>query len=260
MKKTIFIPLWKVCDIGGLRRIVRELWPAWSQIVISDCGKYLGFMIGPGGSESMWSKSLGKVQKRIAEWAQIHPGMMYTILAHNHFIAPIISYIAQLVPPSNEVVHFFDTVVYKLFPGPGNWITTALARSLRNIGFSAELVDPTLTSQASMLRYYSQTNCDIDGMSVEMYLHLERYRKSDQREDSFLSWHCEAFTLNLASNKVFMGDHGINEVISGTGRGGQEARFAKTLRTKAPCTEVPQSTHSQHFAKTAAPLEAWPHS
>jgi len=200
IKKTVFIPLWPVADFQSLRRMIQELWPKWGNMTIADHGKYLGFMMGPGGARCMWAKALGKAQARADDWSRKHPGMMFTVLAHNQYIASVLSYIGQLVPPSSEVVRCFEKMIYQLFPGPGNWITPAIARNLELFGFPCQLVDPQVVSSASMLRYYSQTALHIDDLAVEMFLKLQAYRNSGEMRNEFLNWHEGAFTLNLMAN------------------------------------------------------------
>jgi len=126
--------------------------------------------------------------------------VILAILAHNQYIASVLSYIGQLVPLSAEVVKCFDGFVYKLFPGPANWITPAIARSMKHFGFPCQLVDPQLVSKASMLRYHSNTKLNVDEMGTEMYLHLNAYRKNPNRKEELLEWHEGAFTLNLLRN------------------------------------------------------------
>ena len=157
----------------------------------------------------MWAKALGKAQQRATEWTQKHPGMMFTILAHNQYIASVLSYIGQLVPPSNEVVRSFEKIVCKLLTGPGNWITPTIARNLQLLGFRCQLVDPEVISQASMLRYYCQTSLQIDDLGVEMFMHLQAYTKSDYQQEVFLKWHRSAFTLNLLCNVATCKQSGV---------------------------------------------------
>ena len=46
IRKTVCIPLWKVASLEAVRTLVREVCPAWRDIVLGTSGKYLGFLLG----------------------------------------------------------------------------------------------------------------------------------------------------------------------------------------------------------------------
>ena len=110
------------------------------------------------------------------------------------------SYIAQLITPSAEVQRFLKHIVYKLFPGPGNWMHINLARSLKHLGFPCQLLDPVLVSIAAMRRYYERTGLNIGEMASEMFLHLKHYELQPYVNPKFLEWHGNAFCTNLVRN------------------------------------------------------------
>jgi hypothetical protein len=75
--KTIFIPLWHVASYDQVRKTITELWPPWGQILLASCGKYLGFLLGPGGRELMWKKVIAKTDRRVTDWCQLHAGTFF---------------------------------------------------------------------------------------------------------------------------------------------------------------------------------------
>jgi hypothetical protein len=75
IKKTMFIPLWPVSSIRGLRNLVRELCPAWGGINIDVKGKYLGFVIGPGQGSKSWVAPMTKYNRRVAALENSHCGL-----------------------------------------------------------------------------------------------------------------------------------------------------------------------------------------
>ena len=159
----------------------------------------------------MWRKAQVKVEKRIMQWRQLHPGMLFSVLAYNHHILPVLSYIAQLVPPSTAVLKMMDAAVAKLFPGPGNWLTPGMARSLKHYGLANQLVDLALVSMASMQRYYQQTALNIDELSTDMYLQQSAYCKLPGCNKEFADWHRAAFSLNVACSTVHCADNGVSQ-------------------------------------------------
>ena len=138
--------------------------------------------------QHMWGKVLIKAEQRIRQRRQLHPGMLFSGLAHNHHVPPVLSYIAQLVPPLDAVVKPLDAAVAQLLPVPGNWITPCMARGLKHLGLSCQVMDLNLFSMAAMQRYYRRSCFDIDGMSADLYLQVIAYRRSDRYSERFSVW------------------------------------------------------------------------
>jgi hypothetical protein len=156
----------------------------------------------------MWKKALIKAEKRILQWRQLHPGMLFSVMAHNHHILPVLCYIAQLVPPSAAVSKMLDSAVAQLLPGPGNWITPCMARGLKHFGLSCQFLDINLISMASMQRYYKRSCLDIDSMSTELYLQSVAYSRSNGHNERFAAWHDASFSLNLVRSTSHCSDLG----------------------------------------------------
>jgi hypothetical protein len=209
--KTIFIPLWHVASYAQIRQTITELWPQWSQILLTSCGKYLGFLLGPGGKELMWKKVIAKTDRRVTDWCQLHAGMFFSILAHNHHIVPVCTYIAQLVPPDESITRHLDKIVSKMFPGPGNWTTLSMMRSLKHFGFPCQLVDLKLVSTAAMQRYYHNSALDIRGMATELYLHSNAYGNSTATFPELTAWHDGAFAMNIIRSIDACADLGVHQ-------------------------------------------------
>ena len=59
VEKTVVVPLWIVQSHDALAKLIGEHALEWKNIIIADCCKYLGFLIGPGvspGSIKSWEK------------------------------------------------------------------------------------------------------------------------------------------------------------------------------------------------------------
>jgi hypothetical protein len=246
--KTIFIPLWHVASYAQIRRTITELWPQWSQILLASCGKYLGFLLGPGGRELMWNKVIAKTERRVKDWCQLHSGMFFSILAHNHHIVPVCTYIAQLVPPNEAVTKHLDKIVAKMFPGPGNWTTLSMMRSLRHYGFPCQLVDLKLVSTAAMQRYYHNSVLDISGMATELYLHANAYGNSSAMFPELAAWHEGAFAMNIIRSVNACADLGVQQDFIHSTRmshkaGGKKPSIQKIITAKL---------HNQRYGKASA--------
>ena len=136
----------------------------------------------------------------ISEWKALNPGMLYSILAYNVYIAPLFAYLSQLVQPTQEVLKCHDEFVRGFMAGPGNWITFKFCASLKHLGFPSQLCDIRLTSMSAMRRYYANTNLDIDEMGTEMFLHDQYRLKHDCLNERCTLWHERAFTTALVCN------------------------------------------------------------
>ena len=68
VQKTMFIPLWPLSSVKGLRNLITELCPAWRNMIIDAKEKYLGFIIGPGSIDQSWKAPIKKYEKRVAAW------------------------------------------------------------------------------------------------------------------------------------------------------------------------------------------------
>jgi hypothetical protein len=246
--KTIFIPLWHVASFARIRQTIIELWPHWGQIILASCGKYLGFLLGPGGQEIMWKKVIAKTDRRVNDWCQIHAGMFFSILAHNHHIIPVCTYIAQLVPPDESITKHLDKIVSKMFPGPGNWITLSIMRSLKHLGFPCQLADLRLVSAAAMQRYHHNSVLDIKEMATELYLHTNAYRRSSEAFPELVSWHDGAFAMNIMRSTGVCADLGVHQdfitsSLSCGKAGGKIISIQKIITVKL---------HSQRYGKASA--------
>jgi hypothetical protein len=246
--KTIFIPLWHVASYAQIRQMIIELWPQWSQILVASCGKYLGFLLGPGGRDIMWKKVIAKTDRRVKDWCQLHAGMLFSILAHNHHVMPVCTYIAQLVPPDETVRKHLDKIVAKMFPGPGNWTTLSMMRSLKHYGFPCQLVDLNLVSTAAMQRYYHNSALDITGMATELYLHSNAYGNSSESCPDLAAWHDGAFALNIIRSIGACADLGVHQDSI------RSLKMDSNSKKKGPSVQkmITAKLHNQRYGKASA--------
>ncbi|CAK0859543.1 unnamed protein product, partial [Prorocentrum cordatum] len=60
--------------------------PGWSNVPIADCGKHLGFCVGPGKGEHYWEAPGKKCDQRWRDWGGQGIGLQYRAVAYN-FVA-----------------------------------------------------------------------------------------------------------------------------------------------------------------------------
>jgi hypothetical protein len=86
VKNTVIIRLWRLCNMDGLRRLIRESCPPWAHMTIADHGKYLGFMVGPGAREKNWSRVFSK---KVEFWSGLKLGLALNVIAYNIYIVTV---------------------------------------------------------------------------------------------------------------------------------------------------------------------------
>ena len=74
MRKTVVIPLDPV-PVPEWRRHFLHRFPGWGEAQFSDCGLYLGYMVGPGKEDSSWSKPSAKLLTRGQLWGRVPGGL-----------------------------------------------------------------------------------------------------------------------------------------------------------------------------------------
>lgn len=206
ISKTIFIPLWQGFEPVALQTLIRELCASWRNISIKSCGKYLGFLVGPGTGDDTWNRPIQEYLHRSAQWAGMGLGLFYNMKIYRVFIATVLSFVMQLAedPPNLEEV--FLKSIRLLAPGPGNWLTVGDATHLESdYSFPCGFQHPACTSKAAKLRVIATIAQDC-------------YSKKKELDDAqlicgrrpFPSWHHKCHFAVLARCGETLREHGIN--------------------------------------------------
>ena len=72
--------------------------PLWESFKIEPCAKLLGFYIGPAAGSKIWNGAIAKYNNRILEMKRCQAPLAINCLTYNTRIAPVFSYVSQLVP------------------------------------------------------------------------------------------------------------------------------------------------------------------
>ena len=205
INKTIFIPLWPGFSSQGLRRLITEVCPAWRDIGIDTCAKYLGFFIGPGAGERSWDKPLQKYGLRFALWSTMRLGMALNAIAYRPFVASVLSFVMQLEPDAEHLTEIFEKALRKLASGPGCWASTGDLCNLQTAYmFPAEFVDPRWTSLAAKMRVMHTVAPDYADKSREMEVAPVTYGRRP-----FPQWHSRCYFTVLAKASEHLRSHGV---------------------------------------------------
>ena len=107
--KTILVPLGAPCTptvIDAIRNWLQLNLPQWTQVKIQDQAKYLGFILGPKAGESSWHAPFAKFKDRVSAIALATKGPTINLHTYNSLAVPVLSYICQLLPPTNSMLEF----------------------------------------------------------------------------------------------------------------------------------------------------------
>ena len=148
--KTTIIPLFHT--INQLRAFIIDNLPTLQHANVTDHGRYLGISVGPAAHLHHWEAALPKYTSRCLQTRSL-PVDFFSRLAHYHTYAlTTLTYIAQLQPPTRDVLAA-ETHALQLFTaGPYNAIPSQALQTLRDHGYNSEGASISLISQASALR------------------------------------------------------------------------------------------------------------
>ena len=174
----------------------RLLAPAWADFSFKDHAEYLGFMLGPGGADTVWDAVIRKADDTILRWSQLGLGFNFNVLACNIYVLSLFQYIGQLAACNDKVTGLLKRMESRLFRGPGNWIPTGFLVSLKLIGFHVELRDLGATLLASKVRVANHSCLDTMHLRHDLCLAVNAFRTT-YPDHHHVHWHSHAFLLNL---------------------------------------------------------------
>ena len=113
----------------------------------------MGFILGPGAADQSWKDPTNKFLQRAQAWSDQQLGLHCTLTCYNVFALPVLTYIAQLLPPPPQTLQAESTATQRIAPGPYNWISNMDLIWLRHLtGHPRSLASLTLTCQAAQTR------------------------------------------------------------------------------------------------------------
>ena len=122
MPKTIAIPLWDQ-DVDEAKSRVTQSSQDWEEIQFAGFGIYLGFATGPEKGDASWFKATDKFLKRATLWGLQGTSVHVGIAAYSTFAVSVLSFIAQLEDPTDEVRQAESKAISEIVSGPFNWIS-----------------------------------------------------------------------------------------------------------------------------------------
>ena len=217
MPKCVLIPLW--CEeLSKQKDFINERLPEWSNIEVNTKGTYLGFVIGPEGHLTNWDKATSKYLQRTQEWADLGLGMLHSAAAYAIYVLPVLTFLAQLSNPPEEVYEAEKIAIAKLLPGPTKWCELEDAFHLSD-QFGQHKAFPslkhtTMAAQRRVLQYENrlQGGLGIAGKAVEIHRTI---RESDfaLRKARWQAWYDLGPTSTLKRNKEELDKMGLTGAV-----------------------------------------------
>ena len=82
----------------SIKKWLRKNLPEWAEFKVAPFAKLLGFFLGPQAGSKMWEGPMKKYNERILDIKRGHASIVSNSLTYNSRVAPVMSYVAQLVP------------------------------------------------------------------------------------------------------------------------------------------------------------------
>ena len=153
LSKTVIIPLFPQPNLETVKSKLVHNIPTWATVQFAYHARYLGFILGPESSDKSWKDPTDKFIKRAQAWADQQIGLHCTMTCYNVFALPVLTYIAQLLPPPTHTLQIEEAAIKHLAPGPHNWTSNTDLIWLHHLtGHPRSLTSLSLTSKAAQTR------------------------------------------------------------------------------------------------------------
>ena len=198
-KKTVFIPLRPFVSALSVTSMIREHCSMWSDFIVADRGKYLGFVVGPGAGYKSWDSALAKYDQRVRFWAAKGLGLFMTTSAYKIYIHSVLGFPAQLCSPPPDLLSRFQAALRRLVPGPGKWIPDRDLVNLKQLGFYNEFVHPVWMIMAAQLRVSQLCVANVHDMHQKLLV-----IQSDHFRRQLGEWHSRCLASTLYANESYL--------------------------------------------------------
>ena len=121
-----------------------------------------------------------------------------------HFVSPVLEFVAQLCPITDAVQQSFGFALSKLAAGPGNWIVIGDALRLSSFGFHTDFRSIVHVARAAKLRVTRDIFNDLSSLKRRLDCAY-----SDCFRRPFEVWHYKSFVQVLDGNRAELHAMGI---------------------------------------------------
>lgn len=117
------------------RRWLAAVCPEWAAMKVTTAHKYLGVEVGFGVSlEARWSAASKKVRNRVTNIASAGVAPSLGLRHLSSHIAPVLSYVAQVAPPTKQVAALHGMVIERVLHFPHRSLPRAAVPALHEVG------------------------------------------------------------------------------------------------------------------------------
>jgi hypothetical protein len=239
LAKTKVIPLWPT-DVRAIQAETAAN-STWPQVSWATTAKYLGFWVGPNGHETSWIRPREKCLQRLSEWHWSEMGLHPAMETYGIYVASVLTFVAQLQRPPDDLHNLESTAVRRIAPGPGNWCSVNDLKFGTFLGLHASLRPLHETCEAVMMRTFHWEAHSQGGIPWR-HLHSQlqdALRKSDKvfLQASWARWfasHTPTVMLALHDkwSNVGVEVSSLRRNIGGAGHGPLDRRQEQRLRRR----------------------------
>ena len=115
--KTVGIPLWEA-PLVAVAAEIALISPEWVALPLSRSAVYLGCVVGPEKMGVAWDIAAKRFSQRVGAWPWHTMGFYLSIVAYNMYMLPIMSFTAQVAPPTEAVRELEQWALRRVAPGP----------------------------------------------------------------------------------------------------------------------------------------------
>jgi len=175
--KSVIIPLIKKDDYRYHKvcQWINKNIPSWSQLLVEDAAKVLGFYVGPGSGKLNWTAPLAKLTDRVRDIKSAAAAIHINAYDYNVRVCPVLSYQGQLLPLDDRHFMLERVALHTVLRVPWNTFRHSDFFKLHRLG-GPKLRSFNIACASALFRTAARTVCNwgqwISQMSAAANEHL----------------------------------------------------------------------------------------
>jgi hypothetical protein len=149
--KVVVVPLWKF-DEAEVRQRIRALVPRLAAAKIQDCGKLLGFFIGPGADRLQFRGVIEELRTRARYLASLNLSWNGVAPLYRSHIVSTTCHILQLAPPSLDLRRAELSILAVATKSPAHAVPLTVLTRLKDFGLKTDFMSIDVLGKAAAYR------------------------------------------------------------------------------------------------------------
>jgi hypothetical protein len=149
--KVVVIPLWKF-DEADVRRRIKSIVPRLASAKIEDCGKLLGFFVGPGAEKLQWRGVAEELRARARYLASLNLAWSGVAPLYRSHVLSTTSHILQLAPPTKELRQVESNILAVVTKTPANAVPLTVLTRMKDFGLRTDFMSMDILGKAAAYR------------------------------------------------------------------------------------------------------------